>query len=442
MPARGVLAWPAVEVVPTGPLTGAIAAPASKSVTNRLLAVAALAAGRSRLRQPLQSDDSTAMRGLVGGLGAAVHDDGGAWVVDGTGGDLAVPRGPLNALLSGTTMRFGSALATLAPQEVVVDGGAPLRRRPVGPLTTALRALGASIGDRGGFPPVRAGGSGGIRGGRVVVDARASSQFASAVLLVAPYAGTDVDVTVSGDAALDYIELTASVMGAWGAGVERVAADRWTVVAGRRYGPRDVAVPYDASAAAHLYALAAATGGRVQVLNAILGGGQPDEAVLDVFEKMGATVERGAGVTVTGPDRLRAADGVVDLSSLPDQVTTVAALAALAHGTTTIRGVAVVRGHETDRIAALASELGRLGVRTEELPDGLVVHGGVASGPARLSTHDDHRLAMAFAAVAAAVPGVVLDDPGCVAKTFPMFWEAVVALGGHVVAGGRGGGPP
>jgi 3-phosphoshikimate 1-carboxyvinyltransferase len=145
---------------------------------------------------------------------------------------------------------------------------------------------------------------------------------------------------------------------------------------------------------------------------------------------MGATAARdGDAVTVSGPAAVAPVGGGIDLSAMPDQVTTVAALAALADGATRITGVAVTRGHETDRLAALAAELGKLGVGVEELPDGLVVHGGAARGPARLATHDDHRLAMAFAALAARVPGVVIEEPWCVRKTYPAFWADLRAAG-------------
>lgn len=417
----------AVEVLPAGPVRARLAAPASKSVTNRLLVIAALADGESVLDGPLDSDDSVAMRRVVTGLGAQVTVTGGSWRVRGTGGRLAVPGVPLDAGLSGTTLRFGAALAALAPGPVTLDGQPPLRRRPVGPLTAALRTLGADVTDREGFPPVRLAG-GGLDGGPVVVDALGSSQFASALLLAAPYARTDVAMEVVGEHARDYLTLTVEAMRAWGAVVEDGGRDAWRVKAGTGYRPRRVAVEFDASAAAHLYALAVATGGEVTVTNAREGSAQPDAALPQVLAHMGARVRRdGDAVTVSGPERPWPCD--VDLGAMPDQVTTLAALAALAEGTSRLRGVAVARTHETDRLAALARELGKLGVVVEELPDGLVVEGGTARGPARLATHDDHRLAMAFAAIAARVPGVVVEEAGCVAKTYPRFWADLRAQG-------------
>lgn len=416
----------AIEVVPSGPATGQLAAPTSKSVTNRLLIVAALASGVSMLRDPLVSDDSQSMLDAIAAFGAGVEVEAGVWRVTGTAGEVRTPTGPVDAGLSGTTMRFVTGLAALTRGPATVTGAPPLLRRPVGPLTAALAGLGADVRDHDGYPPVAAGG--GLDGGSVTVDATASSQFASAVLLVAPYARRDVTVDVRGAIAGGYVDLTAAVIRDWGGRVDRQDGTRWRVTAGHRYTARDCRVEYDASAAAHLLALAAATGGAVTVTNAAPDTFQPDAGLIDVLAAMGCTIERHrAAVTATGPAELAPVD--VDVSAMPDQVTTVAALAALADGRSTITGAAVTRGHETDRLAALAGELAKLGVAVEERPDGLVVHGGTARGPARLDTHDDHRLAMAFAAVAARVPGIVITEPGCVTKTYPGFWVDLDKLG-------------
>ncbi|HEX6673896.1 MAG TPA: 3-phosphoshikimate 1-carboxyvinyltransferase [Actinomycetes bacterium] len=437
MPARGTrtggpppaAALPALlEVVPAGPVRARLDAPASKSVTNRALACAALAAGETLLRGPLRSDDAAAMRAAVGAMGAAVGEaEGGAWLVRGTAGRPRSPAGPVDARLSGTTLRFVAALATLTPSGATVGGLPGLLARPVGPLTAALRALGAGAADRDGFPPVRLAG-GGLAGGSVTVPSARSSQFASAVLLVAPYASAAVELRAEELPAPGYVELTAAVMRAFGAEVERRGQAAWRVGAGHPYQGGDFAVEYDASAAAHLFALAVATGGTVTVANAAEASRQPDAGLPAVLARMGATVRRdGAALTVTGPPLPNPLDA--DLGAMPDQVTTVAALAALAPGRSRLRGVAVARGHESDRLAALAGELAKLGVGVEERPDGLVVTGGRAAGPARLATHGDHRLAMAFASVAARVPGVAIEDPGCVAKTYPGFWDDLAAAG-------------
>jgi 3-phosphoshikimate 1-carboxyvinyltransferase len=418
---------PRVQLEPIGPVRARLAAPASKSVTNRMLVCAALAEGISLLRRPLDSDDSAAMRSALHQLGADVREAAGAWSVEGTGGRLAVPAALLDARASGTTMRFLASVATLAPGSVTVSGRPGLLARPVGPLVAALRRLGARLDDHDGFPPVTTAG-GGLRGGEVTLDATPSSQFASAVMLAAPYAASPVTLRATGLGARGYVELTAAVMRRFGAGVQRLDGSTWRVAAGVPYRAVEAEVDYDASAAAHLFALAAATGGTITVANARDGGGQPDAGLPELLAAMGSVVEReGDALTVRGPERLAPLDA--DLGPMPDQVTTVAALAALAGGRSRLRNVAVARRHETDRLGALATELGKLGVRVEELPDGLVIHGGGARGPALLDPHDDHRLAMAFAAIAARVPGVAIDDPGCVAKTYPGFWDDLARVG-------------
>lgn len=419
---------PVLVVRPAGPVGGTVHAPASKSVTNRLLVIAALADGVSTLRDPLDSDDSRAMRDCLTALGAGIDVDGPTWRVTGTAGRPAPPTAPLQARLSGTTARFVTAVLPLVAGSAELTGRGPLRRRPIGPLVAALRDLGADVVATDGGLPVRAVG-GGIGGGSVAVDVRRSSQFASAVLLVAPHARGDVTCTLRGRSAADYIALTVDEMVAWGAEVTTVA-DGWRVTAGRGYRARDVDVEYDASAAAHLYALAAASGGRVTVANAGVATRQPDAAATEVFAALGCTVDDGGpGITVTGPPALQPID--VSLGAMPDQVTTFGALAALAPGTSVLRDVGVARTHETDRLAALAVELGRLGVDAEAGADTLTVHGGTARGPARLRTYDDHRLAMAFAALGTRLSDVAIDDPGCVAKTYPAFWNDLRDLGGR-----------
>jgi len=411
--------------------SGALAAPGSKSVTNRLLVLAALAEGDSLLRRPLDSDDARVMRALIECLGATVIDDAAGWRVRGSAGELHPAAAELHAGLSGTTMRFGMALAALADEPVTVTGDAPLLRRPIGPLTQALRQLGAEAADADGLPPVRLGG-GGLRGGEAVVDVTASSQFASAVLLVAPYArDADVRLALTGDGARSYIDLTVQAMREWGAEVEAIGQG-WAVARGR-YEGRDVLVEYDASAAAHLFTVAAASGGAVTVTNCDPFTLQADAGFPRLLAAMGCGTQvedEGRSLTVTGPATLRAL-GDCDLGDMPDQLPNAAVLAALADGETVLRNVAVVRGHETDRIAALATELAKLRVDVEELPDGLRVAGGVVppSAPVHLHTYDDHRLAMAFAALAARLPGVVVEEPWCVRKTYPRFWADLRRLG-------------
>jgi 3-phosphoshikimate 1-carboxyvinyltransferase len=416
-----------VEIVPSGPLHGVCRAPASKSVTNRLLLAAALAEGTSHLAGILRSDDTAVMMAALRSLGAAVRESDGSVEIVGTDGRLRAPEGVITAGLSGTTLRWLAAAALLVNGPVVLDGDPPLRRRPIRPLLQALESLGARIETDNGRPPLRIT-SGGLPGGRISVDAGESSQFATSLLLVAPYAEADVVLDVRNLGAGGYVDLTLETMSRWGAEAGLSAEGFYVVRAGRHYQARDEVVEYDASAAGHLFALAMATGGSVTVPNADATR-QPDAALTAVFAAMGGqAVRHGAGgVTVSrgGP-----MDGIdLDISAMPDQVPALAALGALAGGVTRLRNAAVARGHETDRVAAVGRELRKLGAEVEEEGDDLVVHGGRSLTGAVLDTYDDHRMAMALASLGAVVPGVVIRHPGCVSKTYPGYWRDAAALG-------------
>ena len=365
------------------------------------------------------------MVSALGRLGVGVEREPGRLVVTGVDGR---PRGGgrLYARQSGTTMRFISAMALLGDGPVVVDGDEALRRRPHSGLVGALRQLGASVEPADDRPPLTITPAG-LAGGHVAVDARASSQFATALLLVAPYAASDLTVEALGLRDDSYVALTLEVMERWGAQASRTSPGSYLVRAGATYSAREEEVEHDASAAAHLYALAAATSGSVTVENA-RPTSQPDWGMLDLLASMGAAVTSGpGGVTVSSSGGL---DGIdVSLAEMPDQVPTVAVLGALARGTTRIRDAAIARGHESDRLAVVASGLRALGVPVEEQADGLVVTGGARMRTGRVPTHDDHRIAMAFAVLARALPGIEIEGPGCVAKTYPRFWDDLSALG-------------
>ncbi len=416
----------ALELVPVGPVDATLDAPSSKSLTNRLLVIAGLADGTSVLRRPLVSDDTAAMSSGLRALGARIESLDDATRVTGTSGRPVAGGTVVDAGLSGTTLRFLAAVALLTRGTVVLDGQESLRRRPIAPLVEALRAAGADVSTDGGRPPLRIS-SRGLAGGRLRVDAVASSQFATALLLVAPYAEEDLVLEVEGLRELGYVRLTASVMARWGASVTEEGAGRYRVRAREPYVAREASVEHDASAAAHLYAIGVATGGSITIANA-LESEQPDGRLVEVLAAMGATFHRGPGGTTVG--RRGELEGIdVDLGAMPDQVPTVAALGALAKGDTVIRGVEISRGHESDRIHAVATELSSLGARVDEAPDGLVVHGGAPLHAGRIATHRDHRIAMAFAAIGACVPGVEILEPGCVAKTYPRFWDDVARIG-------------
>ncbi len=393
--------------------------PGSKSITNRALVCAALAPGRSRLFGALLSDDTEAMVGCLGALGVSVDRGDGVWLVD--GGHLGESRTPLDARLSGTTLRFVTAALTVATGTSIIDGGARLRERPIGELVAALADLGAHVvpmGASGGAPLEVAGPR--LIGGRVVVDARRSSQPVSAIMMVAPYAAQDVVIECVGEvASASYLETTREVMAGFGVDVD--LGPPIHIPAGNAYRPVDFVIEPDASAAVYGWVAAAMTGGTAQVEGIRASSTQSDLGVLGVLQQMGARVERaGDSITVVGPERL---DGTVaDMSDCPDGALAVAVAAATAGTPTTLTGLSTLSVKETDRLAALETELRRIGARAEATADRLTIEPARLHG-AVIETYDDHRMAMAFSLAGLVVDGISIRDPDCVRKTWPEYWK-------------------
>lgn len=417
-----------------GPLDVTVTVPGSKSLTNRALACAALAAGTSTLTGALAADDTEAMATALGALGAGIErrEAGTRLTVTGTGGRLRPGPLALDMRQSGTAARFLAPVVALGTGAYRLDGAPALRARPMGPVLAGLRTLGVGVEDHGapGFLPVTvvAPGPGRLAGGTVAVAGDESSQFLSGLLLAAPYlaGGLRVEVTTR-LVSRPYVELTAGVMAAFGVEVTETPGPAFVVPSGA-YRATAYPVEPDASAAAYLLAAAALVGGRVTVAGLGAASRQGDARFADLLARMGARVERTAtATTVVGTGRL-AGLGDVDLADMPDMAPTLGVLAAFADRPTRVTGVGFIRGHETDRIAAVVTELGRLGVRAEAEPDGFVVWPGEPRG-GEVATYDDHRMAMSFALAGLRVPGVAIADPGCVAKTFPGFWSAFDGLG-------------
>ena len=423
------------------PLTRApdadVVVPGSKSYTNRALVLAALASGTSRLTGALFADDTAAMADALAALGATVRADPEAATVevDGLGGAPRPGPASLDVRLSGTTARFVLPMLALGPGPYRIDGREPLRRRPMGPLVTALRRLGAEVVEAGspGHLPLEVRG-GALAGGELEVPADLTSQFVSGLLLVGPLLDGGLRLRLVGPpVSRPYLTMTVAVMRAFGGRVDE--HDGGFDVAPGTYHAVDYAVEPDASAASYFFAAAALTGGRVRVPGLDRRSLQGDLGVVDVLARMGAQVVHGDGFTeVRGTGVLRGVD--VDLADLPDMAQTVAVVGARAEGPTRVRGVGLIRHHETDRIAAVVAELRRLGVGAEEHDDGFTVHPAPVTG-ATVRTYDDHRMAMSFALLGLVAPGVAIDDPGCVAKTFPDYFEALDRLRATGTAGAR-----
>ncbi len=403
--------------------------PGSKSLTNRALVVAALADGTSTLTGALDSDDTRVMVDSLGRLGIEVGlDPSTATIrVTGCGGIIPARQADLYVANSGTSLRFLTALVTLGRGTYRLDGSPRMRQRPVADLLLALAGLGADPrSDLGtGCPPVTVLASG-LGGGYAFVKGNVSSQFLSALLMALPYARETTTVEVEGTlVSRPYVAMTLAVMEAFGVRAGNRKFRRFDVRPGR-YRGRDYAIEPDASAASYFFASAAITGGTVTVEGLGSDSLQGDLAFVDVLEHMGCTVARSNDATTVTGGPLRGVD--VDMNAISDTVMTQAVVALFAAGVSRIRNVGHIRHKETDRIAALATELRKLGARVDEHDDGLVIFPPEQIAPAAIATYDDHRMAMAFALAGLKAEGIVILDPGCVAKTYPGFWDDLERL--------------
>jgi 3-phosphoshikimate 1-carboxyvinyltransferase len=415
------------------PVDAIVRLPGSKSLTNRALVLAALADGVSVLEGALLSEDSWVMVDSLRRLGIPVDVDEPAerMIVQGKGGTLPATRAELFVGNSGTTARFLTAMTALGHGEYLIDGVPRMRERPIQPLLDALAQLGVQaeslLGT--GCPPVRVR-SHGLAGGTIRLRGDISSQYLSALLMIGPCTRDGLHIELESPlVSVPYVEMTLAVMADFGAIATHEYAQVFHVPGNQRYRSRTYAIEPDASAASYFFALAAATAGRIRVVNLGTRSRQGDVQFVDLLERMGCTVIREPdALTVIGKRPLRGIEA--DMNAISDTVPTLAALAPLADGPVIIRNVQHIRYKETDRIAAVANELRRLGITVEEFPDGLRIEPGPVQ-PAVIRTYGDHRMAMSFAILGCAVPGLEIDDPGCVAKTFPDFFERLEAALGR-----------
>ncbi len=423
-------------VQPRPAVDASVRVPGSKSLTNRALLIAGLAEGETRLTGALSSDDTVVMRQALEALGARVDDARDPWVVVGTAGHFEAPGARLYIRNSGTSARFLAAAASLAAGPVVVDGNDRMRERPIVHLAEGLRSLGVDVTIEGhdGCPPIRVAG-GGLPGGPGEIDASQSSQYVSALLLAAPYADKDVELTLTGGAVVSkpYIDVTLECMRDFGAEADWTSDTGLRVRAGATYRGRDYAVEADASSAAYPFCAAAIAGGRVAVEGVRLDSLQSDFEILGLLERMGCTVSRtGDTVEVRRPvDTPLRALGTVDMNAFPDAVLAYAVVCLFADGPTTIEDIYNLRIKETDRLAALENELRKLGAEAETGRDWLRITPPADSSMLRgaeIETYDDHRMAMAFSLAGLRVPGVVILDPGCVSKTWPGYFDVFESL--------------
>ncbi len=438
-----------VKITPLkGPVEATVEIPGSKSYTNRALLLAALTGGTVTIKNPLVSDDTHAMINCLRefGIRCAFKDD--SLVVESDIRTIQDREYHLNANLSGTAIRFVLALAAIVPGIKIVRGRGRLNERPIAHLVEALEQIGARIEyvDKKGYPPVKVLSST-LLPGKVAMKGVVSSQFLSALLMVAPLIG-ELDIEVLGEQiSKPYIDMTVSAMREFGASVRNDAYRHYVVPGGQSYRATTYTVEGDVSSASYFFAIAALTHSTITLENLNPKTVQADIRFLKILEDMGNEVASGENsITITG----RGVKAVsVDMQDCPDQAQTLAVLAAFAEGTTTITGIQSLRVKETERVVAVEAELAKMGIKTESTKDTLIVHGG-SPRPARIDTYGDHRMAMSFAVAASKLEGLVINDPDVVSKTFPRFWKSLAIIGAPfevvyenpniVLIGMRGGG--
>ncbi|QSY95189.1 3-phosphoshikimate 1-carboxyvinyltransferase [Rhizobium bangladeshense] len=407
-----------LTIIPPGkPLSGRAMPPGSKSITNRALLLAGLAKGTSRLTGALKSDDTRYMADALRAMGVAIDEpDDTTFVVTGSG-RLMPPKAPLFLGNAGTATRFLTAAAALVDGTVIVDGDEHMRKRPIGPLVEAMRTLGIDVSAETGCPPVTVRGTGRFEADRILIDGGLSSQYVSALLMMAAGGDRPVDIELVGEdiGALGYIDLTTAAMKAFGARVEKTSAVTWRVEP-TGYRAADFVIEPDASAATYLWAAEVLSDGRIDL-------GVPNDAFTQPDAKAYETIAKFPHLPAE-----------IDGSQMQDAIPTVAVLAAFNETPVRFVGIANLRVKECDRIRALSTGLNNIreGLAVEE-GDDLIVHSDPDLAgqtlPAEIDTFADHRIAMSFALAGLKIEGITILDPDCVGKTFPAYWRTLAALG-------------
>lgn len=431
-----------LEIKPISHLLNAtVCVPGSKSLTNRALLIAALANGTTRLTNALFSDDSKYFAKALQALGFDIRLDevNREMTVTGLGGRIPASKAELFIGNAGTAVRFLSAFLTLGNGEYILTGDSRMGERPIGDLMDALHQLGVELEATNNCPPVEIFAKG-LPGGKTKIAGNISSQFLSALLMVAPYAQSPIEIELATDLnSKPYVDMTIAVMKDFGVEVQRNGYQNFSMPITTYQLPNNLQFSHspistypiesDASAASYFFAAPAICGGTVKVENISRKSIQGDIAFLDVLKQMGCGVGEGDNfIEVTGATELQGID--VDMRDIPDTAQTLAAIAPFALSRTRIRGIASARVKETDRVHATCTELARLDVRVEEQEDGMTIFPCKTFKPVNIQTYNDHRMAMAFSLIGLRVDGVTIENPSCVSKTFPDYFEVLDSLRG------------
>lgn len=416
-----------ILIIPSKNISGVVEIPGSKSYTNRSLIIASLIEGEVVIKNPLESDDTRVMINCLKELGVKIEERIGKIRVIGDLRDIKKKEYKLNAGLSGTTIRFILALSCVVPGIKIITGEESLNKRPIGELAGALKDLGAEIEylDKLGYPPLKVKSSClPVKNTRLHGDI--SSQFFSALLMIAPFIG-GIEIEVIGNQiSKPYIDMTLDLMNYFGIKVKNENYKKYIVRSGQKYSRKDYVVEGDYSSAGYFLAIAVLTKSQLTLKNLNDDSAQADKNFLEILKQLDAEVKfikKGLEVQGSGVKAIN-----ISMENCPDQVQTLAVLLAFAKGKSVITGVRSLRIKETERILALQNELSKMGIKTESTIDSLTIYGGNPR-PAVINTYNDHRMAMSFAVAGTILDGMVINNPEVVTKTFPDFWKKLESIG-------------
>ncbi len=420
-----------IEIGQIKGLDASLNIPGSKYVANRAVAIAALAEGTSVIKNMPDNLDIRQAIACVKEFGAVIKNEKNCFKIKGCGGSLKEPKKEINVLESGTLMRLMLGFACLAKGKTIVTGSSRIKKRPAGPLIKSLQELGARISSNNGFLPAEIQGSR-LKGGKTRLPGNISSQFISSLLIISPFAESDVEIELTTELlSKNYVDMTIDIMKKFNVNVERIGYRIFKIKSGQKYKAANIYISPDWSSASYFYTAAAILPGSVKINSLDFDIPQGESKFAELLVKMGCIYRRNSKwLQVIGPDKLNGVNA--DMSNMPDVVPSLAVAGAFAKGVTKITKIGHLRLKESDRISALASELKKLGIKTIESQDSLTIFGGSPKGNAVIETYNDHRIAMSFAIAGLKLRNIKIKNPSCVNKSFPGFWNKLKQIGSNL----------
>ncbi len=420
-----------IEIIPIKKLNSEITVPGSKYIANRILVISALAKGTSTIKNIPDNDDINTAIKVLKQFGVDIKKENSAVKINGTLGKIKLPKEEINVKDSGTLMRFIASFAALAQGKTKITGSKRIQERPIIDLLNSLKDLGVDCDSLNkGFPPVEING-GRLNGGITKIKGNVSSQFISSLLLVAPYAENDVEIILETNiVSKNYVDMTIDLMEKFNVHIERQGYKKFIVKSGRKYTAKEFTIPGDWSTSNYFLATAAIVPGKIKINGLDMQSKHGEAMFADVLAEMGCKIKKNKkNIEIMGVSNLNSVD--VDMSSMPDSVQTLAAVAVFANGTTRIKNIGNLKYKESDRIKDTARELKKLGVNVTVKEDELIIKGGKVKS-AIIDPHNDHRMAMSLALIGLKFPGIKIKNPECVNKSFPKFWDRLKEIGAGI----------